>query len=73
MTGEQRYLIHLLSCAIKNETPGPPVGEVSWEKIREKADKQKILPLLFEAVRKLEKKHQPDEELMKCWEKETLG
>ncbi len=73
MTNEQKYLIHLLSCAIRNDIPAPPAQQVSWGKIREIADKQKILPLLFEAVRKLEKKYQPDDELMKLWEKETLG
>ena len=73
MTNEQGYLIHLLSCAIRNKAPEPPMKDISWEKIRETADKQKILPLLYEAVSKLEKKHRPDENLMKCWEKETLG
>lgn len=73
MINEEKYLIHLLSCAIRNKAPEPPAEDVSWNKIREIADKQKILPLLFEAVRRLEKKYQPDEELMKCWEKETLS
>lgn len=73
MTIEQKYLIHLLSCAIRNCAPNPPKDDISWQKIRETAEKQKILPLLYEAVNKLDKEHQPEENVMKLWEKQTLS
>ena len=73
MNGEQAYVVHLLSCALKNIAPNPPTGKISWKNVRKIAEKQKILPLLFEAVRKLDKKYQPVEEIMRLWENETLS
>ncbi len=73
MTYEQIYLIHLLSCAIKRDIPKIPQKDVDWGKIWKIAEEQKILPLLFEAVKKLDKRFLPSQEIMKKWEDDTLS
>ncbi|MFA7636209.1 MAG: nucleotidyltransferase family protein [Monoglobales bacterium] len=72
MTVEQRFLTHLLACTINNEAPKCPNEKISWEIIWDMADKQKILPLIFDTVRKLEKEYQPPREMMVKWGKITL-
>lgn len=71
MTYEQEYLIHLLSCAINEKAPKTPEKTVDWQLLKEIAEKQKILPLIYDSVAKLES-FGPDAEMMKKWQEETL-
>lgn len=73
MTYEQQYLIHLLSSSIKLTVPNPPEKELSWTELQKIAREQKILPLLYESLCRLDEKYQPSEEIMKVWEKESLS
>ena len=71
MIYEQEYLLHLLSSSVNNIRPDNPEKDINWQTLRKIAEEQKILPLIYDTVAKLEKTG-PDAETMKKWQDETL-
>lgn len=71
MIYEQEYLIYLLSCVINDKHPSLPQKDINWQTLKEIAERQKILPLLYDSTAKLGKSG-PDVSTMKAWQNETL-
>ncbi len=72
LSSEQRYMIHLLACAIREKTPENPPDELLWGKLYELSDEQKILPIIFDAVRKLPEEKRPPADLLGKWGQATM-
>ncbi|MDE6664729.1 MAG: nucleotidyltransferase family protein [Ruminococcus sp.] len=60
-----KYVIHLIKCALKNEQPKEKPENLSWDKIFYLADKHMTVNMIWYSVNKLTSK--PDSELWKKW------
>jgi hypothetical protein len=58
------YFLELIKSAVFDSVPSEPVNEVDWKYIFEKSVEQNVSGLLFCAINKLEKEHQPKEEIL---------
>lgn len=52
---ETNYIIYLLKCAIKQDTPNTPDAVLDWNIIYQLAKKHKIVPILYSVITKLPK------------------
>lgn len=59
------YLVHLIACAIRKETPKPIPEGISYEQVLDCAIDHEVAGFAYLGLKRLE--ILPDEEIMKCW------
>lgn len=70
MSGEEKYLLHLVKSAINDSEPENPKSKINWKKIYSMAYKHKIVPMVYYAISKLDSGHRPPSEVKSRFERE---
>lgn len=73
MIYEKKYLISLLSSAIRGEEPETPERQIDWKKLYELASEQKIAILILQPVCKLQQQFLPPENFLAAWQNESMA